>query len=381
MGFYLFWTSASLVVYTYLLYPALLWLLTFWKRKPAYAEPRQWPAVSLIITAYNEEAVIREKLDNSLALDYPPEQLQIIAVSDGSDDGTDSLAAGYADRGVLLRRMEPRSGKTAAQNAGVRLATGQLLVFTDANSMYATSALKELARPFGDPAVGCVCGELQYTNPGGEGAGKGEGFYWRYEQFLKNRESLLCSLVGANGSIYALRRELFDELAPELISDFVMPLRVWRKGLRVVYAPRALAVERSAKSFREEFRRRTRIIARSLHGLRREAGVLNPFAHPGFAFQVVSHKLLRWLVPLFLIAAFASSLGLAGQQPYRALCWVQAGFYLLALAGNLWPARLGRIGLFYIPAHFCAINLGALVGLGKFLGGNRYTVWQPVSRK
>ncbi len=381
MAVSLFWASAALVGYIYLLYPALLWLLTFWRRRPCYAEPREWPPVSLIITAYNEAAVIREKLENSLALDYPQGKLQIIVVSDGSQDGTDPLVARYADQGVLLRRMEPRSGKTAAQNAGVRLATGQVLVFTDANSIYAEAALKELVRPLADPAVGCVCGELQYTNPGGEGAGKGEGFYWRYEQFLKNRESLLCSLVGANGSIYALRRELFDELAPEIISDFVMPLRVWRKGFRVVYAPRALAVERSAKSFGEEFRRRTRIIARSLHGLRTEAGVLNPFAHPGFAFQVASHKLLRWLVPLFLVLAFASSLALADQEPYRTLFRLQAGFYLLALAGNLWPARLGRVGLFYIPAHFCAINLGALVGLGKFLAGNRYIVWQPVSRK
>ncbi|MBI2505766.1 MAG: glycosyltransferase family 2 protein [Candidatus Latescibacteria bacterium] len=376
----LFWSSVLGVGYTYLLYPVLLWLLTFWRRPPVYPELGELPAVSLIISAYNEAAVIGEKLENSLALEYPPRKLQIIVISDGSQDGTDLIVGRYRGRGVLLHRMEPRSGKTAAQNAGVRLASGEVLVFTDANSLYTPTALVELMRPFGDPAVGCVCGELEYLNPGGEGAGKGEGFYWRYEQFLKNRESQWCSLVGANGAIYALRRELFDELAPEIISDFVMPLRVWRKGFKVVYAPRARALEHSGKSFREEFRRRTRIIARSLHGLRSEAGVLNPFIHPGFALQVFSHKVLRWLVPLFLLCALVSSGLLCQEQPYRALFWGQASFYLLALAGNLAPRWLGRVGLFYIPAHFCAINLGALAGVGQFLAGNRYTVWQPIKR-
>lgn len=376
----LFWISVLGVGYTYLFYPLLLWLLTFWRRPPAYPELRELPSVSLIISAYNEAAVIGEKIENSLGLEYPAGKLQVIVVSDGSQDNTDQLVAGYADRGVLLHRMEPRSGKTAAQNAGVRLAKGEVLVFTDANSQYTPTALMELMRPFADRGVGCVCGELEYLNPGGEGAGKGEGFYWHYEQFLKNRESRWCSLVGANGSIYALRRELFDELAPEIISDFVMPLRVWRKGFRVVYAPRARATEHSGKSFGEEFRRRTRIIARSLHGLRSEAGVLNPFAHPGFALQVFSHKVLRWLVPFFLLCALASSGMLYQEQPYRTLFGVQVALYLLALAGNLAPRSLGRVGLFYIPAHFCAINLGALAGVLQFLAGNRYTVWQPLKR-
>ncbi len=376
----LFWLSALGVSHTYLFYPLLLWLLTCWRRPPVYPELGELPSVSLIVSAYNEAAVIGEKIENSLVLEYPPGKLQVIVVSDGSQDGTDQLVAGYADRGVLLHRMEPRSGKTAAQNAGVRLTTGQVLVFTDANSLYTPAALVELMRPFADPAVGCVCGELEYLNPGGEGAGKGEGFYWRYEQFLKSRESRWCSLVGANGSIYALRRELFDELAPEIISEFVMPLRVWRKGFRVVYAPRARAFEQSGKSFKEEFRRRTRIIARSLNGLCSEAGVLNPFTHPGFALQVFSHKVLRWLAPFLLLGALVSSGLLYQEQPYRAFFAVQVALYLLALAGNLAPRSLGRVGLFYIPAHFCAINLGALAGVLQFLSGNRYTVWQPIKR-
>ena len=236
-------------------------------------------------------------------------------------------------------------------------------------------------RPFADPKIGCVCGELRYANPDQLAAGKGEGFYWRYEQFLKRRESLLTSTLGANGSIYALRRELFDELGPEIISDFIMPIRVWRKGFRVVYEPRAVAVEHSGARFRDEFRRRTRIISRSAYSLWTEAGVLNPFAHGLFAFQLFSHKLLRWLVPLFMIAILIGAALLAADPLYQILLGLQLLFYLLALLGNLFQHQLGSLGLFYIPAYFCATNLGALLGLWNFLTGRRYQVWQTASRE
>ena len=377
---FFFWVSLLLVVYTYLLYPVLLWLLTFRKRSPRYAVPAEWPSVSLIIAAYNEAGVIQQKIDNSLSLDYPRDKLQILVVSDCSDDGTDQIVAARGKEGVQLVRLAERSGKTRAQNMAVRVARGDILVFSDANSLYSATALKALVQTFTDPSIGCVCGELRYVNPDQGGAGKGEGIYWHYEQLLKRRESQLCSLVGANGSIYALRRELFDELGDEIISDFIMPIRIWRKRFQVAYQPEAVAVEYSAGSFRDEFRRRTRIIARSLHGLRTEAGVLNPLRHGLFALQLISHKVLRWLVPVWLIVAFVSSGVLAGNPLYRWLFLLQLGFYFLALLGNLFPGQVGRLGLFYVPAHFCAINLGALVGLWNFATGRRYRVWQPVSR-
>jgi len=376
-----FWVSAFLVSYTYLLYPTLLWLLTLGRRAAAVADPDQWPSLSLVICAYNEADVIAAKVENALGLDYPVGKLQVVVVCDCCDDGTDQIVAGYADCGVELVQLEQRSGKTAGQNVGVRHATGEYLVFTDANSMYEPGALKALVRPFGDAAVGCVCGQLRYVNPGG-GAGKGEGFYWRYEQFLKRRESLLGSLVGANGSIYAVRRELFEELGPAIISDFIMPIRVVRQGRRVQYEPQAIAVESSGKRFGEELRRRTRIIARSLFGLWTERGVLNPLRRPLFALQVVSHKVIRWLVPVCLLVALISSAAgaLTGDRIFAALVAIQALFYGLALLGSLAPGRLGRIGLFYIPAYFTAINLGVLLGLLSFLTGRRYAVWQPIER-
>ena len=376
-----FAVSLFLIVYTYLLYPALLWLLTFGRPRQTFPDSTAEPKVSLILAAYNEIAVIAEKLENTLSLSYPAEKLEIIAVSDCSDDGTDEVIASYRNRGVQFKRMEQQSGKTIAQNAGVRLATGDILVFSDANSIFASDALSELVRPFEEPAVGSVCGELRYRNPGAEGAGEGEGLYWRYERFLKRQESRLSSTLGANGGIYALRRELFDELDQAIISDFIMPVRVWRKGFRVVYVPDAVAIETTGATYRDEFRRRRRIIARSWYGLWREAGVLNPLKHRFFAWQMFSHKLMRWLVPVFLFVAFVTNLLLLSEAIFQYLLIAQLAFYALALVGSLERRILGRVFLFYVPPYFCAINLGALFGFFSFIAGKRVSTWKPVERR
>ncbi len=377
-----FWTAAGLVLYTYLGYPLLLWVLTLGRRGQRRTRSPETPSVSLIVTAYNEQAVLRDKLDNTFALDYPADRLQVVVVSDGSTDSTDEVARSYEDRpGYLFLRQEPNAGKTAAQNAGVGAATGEVLVFSDANSMYAPDALRQLVARLTDD-VGCVCGELRYTNPARAGAGEGEGYYWRYEQFLKRRESLLGALVGANGSIYALRRELFEELDPRIISDFILPIRLRRRGHRVIYAPEAVAVEESGRGFDQELRRRRRIVARSLYGLWREAGALNPFAHPLLAFQILSHKVVRWLVPILLMVLLGSCAAVtaAKGEPYRTLLAAQIVLYGLGLLGGLFPRGCGRLGLFYLPAYFCAINIGALLGLLGALRGQRHTVWKPVTR-
>ncbi len=374
-----FWVCAGLLVYTYFLYPALLWLFTVGRKVSRPDAPVEWPTVSVIIAAYNEAPVIRDKLENALSMDYPEERLQIVVVSDRSDDDTDEIVKEFAERGVVLERTANRSGKTAAQNAGVNRADGDILVFSDANSMYDSSALKELARALADASTGCACGELTYLNPEDRSAGRGEGLYWRYEQFLKRRESALGSLVGANGAIYAMRKELFEDLKPDMISDLVMPLRVWRGGARVVYVPEALAYENTTHSFAEEFRRRKRIVARSLNGLVSQIGVLNPFKGV-FAFQVLSHKVIRWAVPFILITAFVSS-GLSMADPfYATMFWIQVGFYALALLGAVVPDRIARLGFLYVATYFCAVNLGAFFGVLSFIAGSRYAVWQPTRR-
>lgn len=379
----IFWVVFGLILYTYFGYPILLSLLTAGRRQPAYPADQDLPTISLVVTAFNEESVLRGKLENSFALDYPQDRLQVIVVSDGSTDGTDDVARDFAGRpGYLFLRQEQNAGKTTAQNAGVRVAKGDILVFSDANSIYAVDALRQLVRPFADARVGCVCGELHYTNPQRAAAGKGEGSYWRYEQYLKRRESLLGSLVGANGSIYALRRELFEELDPAIISDFIMPIRVRLRGHRVVYESAAVAEEEVAVGFGDELKRRRRIVARSIYGLWRSPGALNPFRQPLFAFQVVSHKVIRWLVPALLVVMLATSagVGLARLSPYDWLFGGQLLFYAFALVGGLFPAGPGRLSLFYVPAYFCAINIGALLGLLGALRGQRHTVWKPVAR-
>ena len=373
--------SAFLIIYTYLLYPAVLWLLTFWRKTETFADVVDEQKVSFVLAAYNEIAVIAEKLENALGLAYPPEKLELIAVSDSSEDGTDEAILAFRDRGVQFHRMERQSGKTLAQNAAVRFSTGEILVFSDANSIFAPDALTQLLRPFVDAKVGAVCGELRYRNPGEEGAGKGEGLYWRYERFLKRRESLLSSTLGANGGIYAVRRTLFEELDQAIISDFVMPVRVWRKGFRVVYAPDAVAVETTAATFKDEFRRRRRIIARSWYGLWREAGVLNPLRHGFFAWQMFSHKVMRWLVPVFMAIAFLANLLLATQTFFLYLLFAQLTFYGMAVVGSIDTRFLGRTFPFYLPAYFCATNLGALFGLLSVLCGRRVSTWKPVERR
>ncbi|MBD03503.1 MAG: glycosyl transferase [Gemmatimonadetes bacterium] len=370
-------------VYSYLLYPCLMWLFTFWRRHIVPSPPQDWPSVSLVIAAYNEQDVLAAKIDNSLALNYPG-PVQVVVVSDGSTDSTEDIARSYEGReGYLFLEQPQNAGKTMAQNEAVKQATGDFLVFSDANSIYEPDALQRLLTPFTDPTIGCVCGELRYVNPQRGGAGQGEGFYWRYEQFLKRQESRLGSLVGANGSIYALRRELFEELDSAIISDFIMPIRIRRNGWRVVYVDNAVAVETSAPGFDDEMRRRRRIVARSVYSLWKERGALLPlWSSSVFAFELWSHKVMRWLVPVFLLILLVSTvmLALQGHRFGTPALVAQAVFYSLALLGAILPRSLGRVGLFYVPTYFCAINLGALRGMLGALRGQRHTVWKPVAR-
>ena len=268
-------------------------------------------------------------------------------VSDGSEDGTDEVVAEYADRGVRLHHMPRCGGKTLAQNAGVRLAGGDVLVFTDANSMFARRVARWCGR-FADPEVGCVCGELRYANPEGRRR-QGEGVYWQTSSSSGRR--VCCARPWAPMADLRSGATSSKELG-EIISDFIMPVRIWRRGFPVVYEPRAVAIEQSTLNFKGEFHRRIRIISRSMHGLWQERAVLNPFAHGLLAFEMFSHKVLRWLGSLFLITALGSAIPLAGQPLYRALLLCQIAFYLLAALGNLFERRLGRMRLFYIPAHF-----------------------------
>jgi cellulose synthase/poly-beta-1,6-N-acetylglucosamine synthase-like glycosyltransferase len=382
-----FFGCSVLIVYTYFGYPLLLAL---WSALPARrsrqvlevdaGNPGPLPWVSMIIPAYNEERVIERKIRNSLELDYPADLLEIVVVSDGSSDATEKVARQAGGEGVRLVFREDHQGKTACINAVLPGLAGEVLVFTDANAYFLPDALRWLVMRFQDPRIGCVMGELRYRQEGSLNASLGEGLYWNYENFIKERESLLGSTIVGNGAIYAMRRDLCRPLPLEAEADVANPLLALRAGYRVVFERRARCWERAATTVREEFGRKTRIItnqiATYLHGFRS----LGPL-RAGALFQIVSHKLLRWSVPFLLGGMLASSLlGAQESGALKWLAWVQIFFYLLGMAGWGCEARGGPVPrMLFVPYYFCAMNLSSLKGIVDFALGRRRVIWEKAA--
>lgn len=379
----LFWMSAVLLVYVYAAYPVVLTLLVRLKGAKAVRRDEEIrPLVTLIISAFNEESVIDAKLRNSLQLDYPPDRFEILVVSDCSTDRTDEIVAGYAGNQVRLLSMPERSGKTVGLNHAVHRASGEILVFSDANAHYQRDAIINLVRNFGDPRVGAVTGESRYWIGEGDYSTESENAYWRYELALKKLESQLGSLVGGDGAIYSIRKALYVDLDPADLSDFVNPLQIVRQGYRNVYEPRAICHEGGAESFAGEFRRKVRIVNRACRAAWKMRALLNPIRHGAFALQFLSHKVLRWMAPIFMLLLLASNLLLALYSPFFAITLVlQFVFYALALIGWRVSSRPAQHMAFYIPYYFCAVNLASLVGMIEALRGRRYTTWNSSRRE
>jgi cellulose synthase/poly-beta-1,6-N-acetylglucosamine synthase-like glycosyltransferase len=336
------------------------------------------PVVSLIIPAYNEEKVIAQKIENTLALDYPRERLEIIVVSDGSTDNTNGIVRRYEDQGVKLIALEKNRGKSAAENAGMAVATGEIVVFSDATGIYSHDALRNLVRPFADAEVGCVAGLVEYGNVGTTAASDGEGVYWRYEVFLRLLESSVGNLAMASGSILACRRSLAQSLDEAVGEDFVTPMNATMQGFRTVFAPRAVSHELIAETDQSLLKTKVRIITKDLRGLFVCRAILNPFRYPLYAWGIISHKLLRWLVPYFLIALFAFNLLLLDQLFYNLALMLQIAFYMIALAGYLWQRKSKPSRILGIPFSFCLVNLAALVGVARFVMRKKAGQWEPV---
>ena len=371
--FFLFFGS---IIYTYFGYPLLLAFLTAGRRPDDQSLPASLPRVSVIVSAYNESRVIERKIENCLTLDYPDDRLEIIVVSDGSTDDTPDIVRRYGDRGVKLVALDKQTGKTAAQNEGVARSNGEILVFSDANSIYNDAAISELVKVFTHERVGCVCGELRYKDSGSS-VGKSESAYWKYERFCKRHESMLGSLVGVNGAIYALRRECFINLDKEIISDFILPMKIYADGWEVRYTSDAVAYEDPSDTFEHEYSRKKRIILRSFAGLMENAGYLNPFRYGIFAVEIWSHKLIRWFVPFSLIGMLATNFLLLNDLLFNMLFLVQGLFYLLAVIGWRGGETARKIWFVYIPYYFCMINYASLLAIISYFGGKRYTTWRP----
>lgn len=354
----LFWVSAFLVVYPYLVYPALLGLL----RRVMPRPPRKAsiePTVSLLVAAYNEEDVIAAKIENSLALDYPAERLETVVASDGSSDATNAIAARYADgKRVRLIAFSPNRGKLAALNDVIPQLTGEIVVFSDASSMLTPESLRILVRSFADPEVGAVSGSYLVRNPARAALGKQEDFYWRFETALKAAEGELNSTLGAHGALYAIRRELYPFPERGVINDdFVIPLRIVARGYRAVYEPGAVAVEEAHEM--EGFRRRVRITSGNIQQLSELPRLLMPLrAMPLFFF--VSHKAMRLLVPPAMVVCFIANLFLLQSPLYRLLFAGQVAFYTLAVSGAAFALRPRLLRL---PYYFSMVNAALIVAL------------------
>lgn len=373
----IFWLSVAAIGYAYVGYPLLLVLLS--RLRPRPVKSGHWtPSVTVIIAAYNEERDLAAKLQNTLALDYPASQLEIIVTSDCSSDRTDEIARSFAPRGVRLHRQDERHGKTAAQNAAVTKARGEIIVFSDATTHYRPDVLRVMIPPFADKSVGCVTGRVIYQEDKDSSVGTGTQSYWNYEFFLKKHESAVCSLIGVCGCMYAVRASAYIPLYNEACSDFIIATTMVEQGLRAVYIPEAVCTEEPNRQAKKELAARVRIISQTFADLWRNRSVLNPFRSGFYAVQLWSHKLMRYLVPVFLIAIFIASAFLATRNAFYAVVFVmQVAFYLAALVSWILERMGVTFSLLALPQYFVITNLASLIAFVKFLTGERYTRWEP----
>jgi len=372
------WGALAILVYAYFGYPAILYLLARIRRSTPPSLGEEQPPVTVLVAAWNEQDVIAEKIENTLSQDYPPNLLDVIVVSDGSTDGTDEIVQRYAKETgrVRLLHTQGRQGKSVALNVGVTHTSRDVIVMTDANAMFERDAVAKLVRAMSDPKVGAVSGQLNY--PTGEGTADTEGAYWRYEQKVKRLESSLGSLLGANGSIYAIRRELVPSLHPRDVNDFRVPYEALLRGYAVVLDPAAISSEPAAPSLLAEYRRKVRIMSRAIPMM--IALVWTTLRHGrSFAlWQLISHKLLREVQGIFFVAMLlGAGWGLMlGDVLLSAFLAGQAGLYLLGVLGWTVPA-VGRFRLARLAAHFDMIVLASVMALCLYATGQVKSTWQP----
>jgi len=376
----LLWGALTLIAFAYFGYFLILVILSRLVRNPVRRAPIE-PLVTFLITAYNEERGIAAKLEQTLALDYPAEKLEIIVASDGSSDRTDEIVRGYADRGVKLVRVDGRAGKTETQNQALLKAHGAVVIFSDATARYAVASIRKIVANFADPQVGAVSGRYEYHNPTGATIGLGGMLFARFDNAIRSMQTAVWTITGCSGCIYAVRRELYAPLPADIISDLCEPLKVLQKGYRVVFEPDAVAYEETTTRAREEFGMRVRVIVRGMRGLLYMKSLFNPIRYPFAAFQLLAHKVLRWTVPVLLFVVLCANVALANRTSfYSALLFVQCVFYTIALLGFVAERRSLRIGPLAIPLYFVTINLAAAVAMFRLWKGHKAVTWETVRR-
>jgi len=368
-----FWASFVVILFVYIGYPLFLSCLPTSNFSPDNTDNRL-PTISIIIAAYNESSCIEETIKNKLSLDYPKDLFDIIVVSDGSDDGTDEIVKAYQKAGVRFIRQTPRAGKTSALNIAVALSNSDIVVFSDANSLYEPTALREIIKPFSSPDVGYVTGKMLYKIRGDGSESSGCSAYMRYENWIRYNESRVGSVIGVDGGIDAIRRSLYKPMNPEHLPDFILPLRVIEQGYRVSYAPNAIVSEEALIDSADEFKMRTRVCLRAFNTLFEMRDLMS--IRNGFlAFQLISHKLLRYFVFVFCVVAFASNAFLLDSGFYQFTFACQVIGYVFAFC--YWRYSNNLTGLISFPLYFVLLNVASGIAFFKFMKGEKQVLWTP----
>lgn len=380
----LFWTALFLIGFSYIGYPLVIWMLARNKSTQQNSKEQEpidtssLPRVSIIIAAYREEAVILERLNNLARLDYPSSKLEILIGCDGNEDLTGELVNAYGNDQIRLIQFEQRRGKASVLNDCVPQASGEILVFSDANTNMDPQCLKQMVRHFQEESTGCVCGQLVLEDS--ETGKNVDGLYWKYENFLKHCETRLGAVLGVNGALYALKKSLYQPIpADTIIDDFLIGMRVHLAEQRLIYDETAFAVEESATSVQAEFKRRIRIGTGAFQSLKHLKGLLHP-RYGTIAFAFWSHKLLRWFCPVFMGLAFLCNLFLLNQPLYQATLSLQILFYASAFIGMKLDGSSRLLKLCRVPGMFVQMNLALGIGLFRFLFTRQSGIWERTER-
>lgn len=385
----LFWLSLFIVFYTFLGYGILLYALVrirriFKGKRIAPGLDQDFPTLTLIIAAYNEESIIEEKIENTLGLSYPKEKLKLIFVTDGSTDRTPDLISTYSQ--IKLMHKPERSGKILAMHRAMHEVDSEVVVYTDANTFLNKDALLLIARHYADPTVGAVSGEKRVMQDAVSDATAGEGFYWKYESTLKKWDSELYSVVGAAGELFSVRHAVYTSVEPDtILDDFMISMRIAQQGYRIIYEPEAYASELSSENIQEELKRKVRIAAGGIQSILRLKKLLNPFHYPMLSFQYISHRVLRWTVtPFLMILALILNFVIVlqgGNWLYQLILFAQVFFYLLAFAGWALERRKIKVKALFVPYYFCMMNYAVLAGIRRYIKGSQSAAWDKAKRK
>ena len=386
-----FWFFLFVVIYSYFGYALLLFIYLKIRNRKDHGEAEKpvlstfEPCVTLIVAAFNEEELIEKKIQNALEIDYPQQKLELIFITDGSDDNTAEVVSRYSS--ILLLHNPERKGKVAAMNRAMKFVKSPVVVFSDANTLLNRESVKKIVRHYEDPQVGGVAGEKKIVDfSHNTAASVGEGVYWKYESLIKKLDSSFYSVVGAAGELFSIRTELFEEINENvLLDDFVISLRICQKGYRVIYEPGAFAMETPSFSIQDEQKRKIRISAGGYQAMYILKDLLNVVKYPRLSFQYISHRVLRWtLCPLFLPLIFISNLYLVmagGGTIFIILLYSQMLFYVFAFIGWVFANKNIKAKVFYLPYYFLFMNLSLYLGFFRFVRNKQSVLWEKAARK